>query len=108
LVARLPERTLFPVWTVFRFSLSGGGARAYRDALEILRGAGFRQAPGPLDPSAAFPASVLAEVRRDPADVTRAIFSALADAGLRPVAVSGCRARERPRDAEQVARVARA
>jgi len=34
------------MWTVFRFSLSGGGERAYRDALDILRGAGFRRAGG--------------------------------------------------------------
>jgi hypothetical protein len=91
------------MWTVFRFSLSGGCARAYRDALEILRGAGFRQADEPLDPAAPFAASVLADVHRDPADVTRAIFSALGDAGLRPVAVSGCRLPERPR-VEYVAR----
>ncbi len=86
------------MWSVFRFSLSDGGDRAYRDALEILRGAGFRRAPAPgrFDGLAPFPAAVVADVRRSPADVTRAIFEALHEAGLRPVAVSGCAIAERP------------
>ncbi len=86
------------MWTVFRFSLSGGAERAYRDALDILRGAGFRRAGGaePIDVGAPFPAAVLADLRRTPGDVTRIIFDALRDAGLRPVAVSGCRAEARP------------
>ncbi len=79
------------MWTVFRFSLCGGGAPAYRDALEILRGAGFRSAAGAqaIDADAPFPAAVVADVRTEPADVTRAIFSALREAGLRPMGVSG-------------------
>lgn len=90
---------------LFRIALSGGGDRAYRDALEILAGAGFRRAgAGPVDPRATFPAAVLAEVWRDPADVTRAIFAVLREAGLRPVAVTGCRVAER----RPVARVAAA
>lgn len=84
------------MWTVFRFSLAGGGERAYRAALEILSGAGFRRAGGPVDLAATFPAAVLAEVPRTPADVTRAIFEALHEAGLRPVGVCGCRADARP------------
>ncbi len=79
------------MWTVFRFSLRGGEARAYHDALEILRRAGFRSARAvdAIDPEAPFPAAVAADVRSEPADVTRAIFSALHEAGLHPVAVSG-------------------
>jgi hypothetical protein len=90
------------MWTVFRFSLRGGDARAYRDALEILRGAGFRAAPGvgPIDSDAPFPAAVAADVERPAADVTRVIFAALCDAGLHPVAVSGCAVAE-PAPAEQ-------
>jgi hypothetical protein len=87
------------MWSVFRFSLSDGGERAYRDALEILRGAGFRRAPDPVarcEPGAAFPAVVVGDVRRSPAEVTRIIFVTLDEAGLRPVGVSGCRAAERP------------
>lgn len=80
-----------------RFSL-GGGERAYRDALEILRGAGSRHArpEEPIDAAAPFPAAVVARVARRPDDVTRAVFAALAEAGLRPVAVSGCRVHEQP------------
>ncbi len=79
------------MWTLFRFSLCGGGARAYREALEILHGAGFRRADGgeAIDADAPFPAAVIADVRNEPGDVTRAIFSALREAGLRPVGVSG-------------------
>jgi hypothetical protein len=79
------------MWMICRFSLCGGGERAYRDALEILRGAGFQRAGGDdaLDDRAPFPAAVVADVRNEPEDITRAIFSALREAGLRPVAVSG-------------------
>ncbi len=91
-MATRPKLTLSPVWTVFRFALRDGDARAYRDALRILRGAGFRglPAPGPAGCDAPFPAAVLADVDRAPPDVTRVIFAALWDAGLHPVAVSGC------------------
>ena len=93
------------MWTVFRFSLCCGGDRAYREALEILRGAGFRHVPGPppAGADAPFPAAVLADVGRSPADVTRAIFEALDEAGLHPVAVSGCAIGEQP-PAERAAR----
>jgi hypothetical protein len=85
------------MWSVFRFSLAGGGARAYRDALAILRGAGFERAsPAELDQDAPFPAAVVADVPRSPDDVTRVIFAALSEAGLRPVGVSGCRMPPRP------------
>ncbi len=86
------------MWTVFRFSLAGGGERAYRDALEILRGAGLQPAPGlgTLGAAASFPAAVVADVGRCPSDVTRAICEALHEAGLRPVGVSGCALGERP------------
>ena len=85
------------MWSVYRFSLSGG-ARAYCDALEILRHAGFRRAAArePLEGAATFPAAVVTDARRDPADVTRIIFAMLQEAGLRPVSVSGCRVAERP------------
>ncbi|HET8539634.1 MAG TPA: hypothetical protein VFL83_07155 [Anaeromyxobacter sp.] len=85
------------MWTVFRFSLASGDARAYREALEILGGAGFRPRPaGPIDAGAPFPAAVVGDVQRAAADVTRVIFAALAEAGLRPVAVSGCALAEAP------------
>lgn len=86
------------MWTVFRFSLCGAGAREYRDALELLRGAGFRCAPSAetIDAAAPFPAAVVADVRRSPDEVTRVIFAALSEAGLRPVAVSGCPVAARP------------
>jgi len=76
---------------LFRFSLSGAGPSGYRDAFAILARAGFRRAgsPGPVDARAIFPAAVLGEVGRSPEDVTRVIFAVLAEAGLRPVAVSG-------------------
>ncbi len=92
------------MWTVFRFGLSGGGALAYERALRILRRAGFRAAlPASACPDASFPAAVLADVRGSPDDVTRAIFSALREAGLRPIGVSGCALEERP-PAERAAR----
>ncbi len=105
LVARPAERTLNPVWTVVRFSLCGD-ARAYRDALEILSSAGFRGAgaAAALDLDAPFPASVVGEVRTDPADATRAVFEVLREAGLRPTGVSATRVAPRP----AVALVARA
>jgi hypothetical protein len=86
------------MWTVFRFSLCGGDTRAYHRALEILRGAGFRIAvgPKPIEPDAPFPAAVLADVQRAPSEVTRVIFGALLEAGLHPVAVSGCPLGEQP------------
>ncbi|HEX9049351.1 MAG TPA: hypothetical protein VF841_02350 [Anaeromyxobacter sp.] len=81
------------MWMRVRFSLSGGGERAYREALEILRGAGFGPeeagAGEPIEVGAPFPAAVIADVRREPAEVTRAVFSALRAAGLRPLGVSG-------------------
>ncbi len=79
------------MWTIFRFSLRAGGAGAYREALEILRGAGFRRADAgdAIDADAPFPAGVVADVRSEPADVTRAIFAVLHEAGLHPVGVSG-------------------
>lgn len=79
------------MWTIFRFSLRAGGAGAYREALEILRAAGFREAHAEdaIDADAPFPARVVADVRSEPADVTRAIFSALQEAGLHPVGVCG-------------------
>ncbi len=78
------------MWTRFRFSLCGG-ARAYREALEMLRRAGFHGAGAAeaFDADAPFPAAVVGDVGSEPSDVTRAIFSALREAGLRPVAVSG-------------------
>jgi hypothetical protein len=79
------------MWTIFRFSLHARRAGAYREALEILRAAGFRRAGADdaIDADAPFPAGVVADVRSEPADVTRAIFSALHEAGLHPVGVSG-------------------
>ncbi len=85
------------MWTLLRFSLSGGGARAYRDALELLRRAGFRRAGAErIDPDAAFPAAVVGDVGTEPEEATRAVFAVLREAGLRPVAVSGARVALRP------------
>jgi hypothetical protein len=74
------------MWTVIRLVLHGEDARAYRTAGDLLRGAGF------ADPAAAEPGPgrrVVADLLQDPAVVARAVFEALAEAGLRPVWVSG-------------------
>lgn len=75
------------MWTVVQFEL---GASDYRTAFEVLRGAGFvpHRRPGPA-PAGPFPAAVARDLFQDPAVVTRAVFEALAEAGLAPVAVAG-------------------
>lgn len=87
------------MWTVFRFALSGADDRAYREAYDILRGAGFARASEVAAPSdlGSFPAAVVADVTQDPSAVTRVIFAALAEARLRPLAVTGCPAAWEPR-----------
>jgi hypothetical protein len=90
------------MWTIFRFALSDADPRAYEEAYEILEGAGFSRAPDPVAGRrgvAPFPAAVMADVRQDTAAVTRAIFDRLGEARLRPLAVTGCRARSRRRAA---------
>lgn len=90
---------------LLRFALSGGGPSGYREAFEILSRAGFRRVgpSGPVDAAATFPAAVLGEVGVSPEDVTRVVFAALGEAGLRPVAVSACDFPARPL-AEEAAR----
>jgi hypothetical protein len=78
------------MWTLIRFALAEG--TGYGTAFEILRQAGFRVHQVPDSPRAcsAMPAAVVADVLQDPAVVSRAVFEALAEARLRPVAVAGC------------------
>jgi hypothetical protein len=78
------------MWTLIRFTLAEGGG--YGTAFEILRQAGFRahQAPDSPQECSAMPAAVIADVLQDPAVISRAVFEALAEARLRPVAVAGC------------------
>jgi hypothetical protein len=75
------------MWTIVRFALRRDPD--YRDALDLLAHAGFQRhrAPGDGD-GEAFPAAVVADLFQDPAVVTRAVFEALAEAGLRPVGVA--------------------
>ncbi len=73
------------MWTVVQFELRSPG---YRTAFELLAGAGFapHRRPGDGSPGP-FPAAVVRDVFQDPAVLTRAIFEALDEAGLAPVAV---------------------
>lgn len=83
------------MWTIVRFALDRGGD-AYQGAFDLLARAGFERCgellPGGVE-EPVLPAAVVADVVQDPAVVSRAIFDALGAAGLRPVAVTGCRAR---------------
>ncbi len=81
------------MWTIIRFALADGAG--YATAFDILRRAGFRAHRAPDSPPACsvLPAAVVADVPQDPAVVSRAVFEALAEARLRPVAVSGCEVR---------------
>lgn len=87
------------MWTVIQFALRSAD---YRTAFELLAGAGFAPHRRPAgDPGASFPAAVVQDLFQDPAVVTRAVFEALDEAGLGPVAVAaahvdvGGRARSR-------------
>jgi hypothetical protein len=74
------------MWTVVQFELR---SQEYRTAFELLAGAGFvphrRPGAGSRGP---FSAAVVRDLFQDPAVVTRAVFEALAAAGLAPLAVS--------------------
>jgi hypothetical protein len=74
------------MWTVVQFELRSPG---YRTAFDLLAGAGFvpHRRPG-AGSGGPFPAAVARDLFQDPAVVTRAIFEALDDAGLSPVAVA--------------------
>lgn len=76
------------MWTVVQFRL---GASDYRTAFALLRGAGFvpHRLPAAAVPEGPFPAAVARDLFQDPAVVTRAVFEALAEAGLAPIAVAG-------------------
>lgn len=75
------------MWTIVRFELRG--TREYGEAFALLRAAGFlphrRPGAGAAEP---LPAAVVRDLLQDPAVVTRAVFEALADAGLSPVGVA--------------------
>jgi hypothetical protein len=74
------------MWTVVQFSLRSPD---YRTAFALLAGAGFAPHRRPAAASdGAFPAAVVRDLFQDPAVVTRAVFEALDQAGLGPVAVS--------------------
>jgi hypothetical protein len=74
------------MWTLVQFELASSD---YRTAFEVLGGAGFvtHRRPGPGAPEV-FPAAVARDLFQDPAVVTRAVFEALDQAGLAPVAVA--------------------
>jgi hypothetical protein len=84
------------MWTVIRFVLHGEDERRYRTAAELLRDAGFvdHRVPGPGRAAAA-------DVLADPAVLSREIFVALGEAGLRPLWVSGAHVDVRPRHARR-------
>ena len=74
------------MWTVVQFELRSSD---YRTAFELLGGAGFvphRRPSGATGET--FPAAVVRDLFQDPAVVTRAVFEALAEACLEPVAVA--------------------
>jgi len=75
------------MWTVVRFELRD--TCDYRRAFDLLACAGFgahrRPAAAGAEP---LPAAVVRDLFQDPAVVTRAVFEALCEAGLRPVGVA--------------------
>ncbi|HEX9398786.1 MAG TPA: hypothetical protein VF912_01655 [Anaeromyxobacter sp.] len=75
------------MWTIVRFALRRDPD--YRAGFDLLAHAGFQphRTPG-AEPEDAFPAAVVADLFQDPAVVTRAVFEALHEAGLRPVGVA--------------------
>ena len=75
------------MWTIVRFELRG--ARHYGPAFALLRDAGFLPHRRPAEDAAgSLPAAVVRDLFQDPAVVTRAVFDALAEAGLAPVGVA--------------------
>jgi hypothetical protein len=74
------------MWTVVQFELRSPG---YRVAFDLLAGAGFvpHRRPG-AGSGGPFSAAVVRDLFQDPAVVSRAIFEALDEAGLSPVAVA--------------------
>jgi hypothetical protein len=95
------------MWTIIRFALHGEDARAYRVAFELLREAGFTPHRTPAAErrghaaGEALPAAVVSDLFQDPAVVSRAVFEALQEAHLRPVAVTGCHVEMRRRRGER-------
>jgi hypothetical protein len=79
------------MWTVVQFELSSA---RYRTAFDLLAGAGFvpHRRPG-ADAGDPFSAAVVRDLFQDPAVVSRAVFEALHEAGLDPVAVSAAHVR---------------
>jgi choline dehydrogenase-like flavoprotein len=79
------------MWTVVQFELR---SPEYRTAFDVLAGAGFAPHRRPGDGSGGpFPAAVVRDLFQDPAVVTRAVFEALDEAGLAPVAVAAAHVR---------------
>jgi hypothetical protein len=78
------------MWTIVRFALADGAG--YDKAFEILRSAGFsaHRASDPPRACTVLPGAVVGEALQDPSVVSRAVFEALVEARLRPVAVTGC------------------
>jgi hypothetical protein len=74
------------MWTVVQFEIR---SRDYRTAFDLLGGAGFVPHRTPATESQEpFPAAVVRDLFQDPAVITRAVFEALDQAGLAPVAVA--------------------
>jgi hypothetical protein len=74
------------MWTIIRFELRA--ERHYGEAFTLLRAANFQPHHQPSPGASALPAAVVGDLFQDPAVVSRAVFEALADAGLAPVAVA--------------------
>ena len=90
------------MWTIVRFELLT--EHRYGEAFALLRAAGFQPhrrplpspaprgdgSPGtsPAPGAAPLPAAVVRDLFQDPAVVSRAVFEALADAGLAPMGVA--------------------
>jgi len=74
------------MWTIVRFELLA--ERRYGEAFSLLRAAGFQPHRRPVPGAAPLPAAVVRDLFQDPAVVSRAVFEALADAGLAPMGVA--------------------
>lgn len=82
------------MWTVVRFELA---TPDYPTAFALLRGAGFAPHRQPRDGAPEpLPAAVVQDLLQDPAVVTRAVFEALEQARLVPVAVAAAHVDLRP------------
>jgi hypothetical protein len=74
------------MWTIVRFELLA--ERHYGEAFALLRAAGFQPHRRPAPGAPALSAAVVRDLLQDPAVVSRAVFEALADAGLEPLGVA--------------------